>query len=652
MCTPSCSGWQLCGADGGCQDQQGALHFTQPSAALTMKPGTLPVVLAFTNTGLSAYPPSVTLTAAQPDGGLLFNGPVSGDGGTYAQSLNLDAGDGVYALQGTYGLSSDSVSVTVDGTPPTVTVEVQAAPARPADGGWLAPQTWRRDEVPLVLVRGNEPLLDAGLSLEGAAAGVSRRMLGDCTGAGLGAGCLTGACYCFEADFSVPTLNALDGGFALAGTGVDFALNGAAGMKTEPVTRLRWVQDTGSGYVIHASPALASDGTVLVGDTNTNTNGNLYAYAPSGVRKWSQSLGAFEVSPAVGLVNGGATEVVYVAYNTSSGAVAEARSTSGGGLYNLATCAEPTYAARTSFALGQLNGLAGAGIALAHATSPALVAVRPDGALSNQKCDGALVTPNAANAIGANMVTDNAGTYYYPDDTRSVLGFAYTTSWASSPNSAWSQLGAPDGGAATQQFNGLAMNMALGSPHLVVSSAGCSGGPSCAGLAQVGVGSTYPTADWTQGTFSTSPSATDGTGFAFAGDASHSLVKASATGVLSAAATGTPRGAPVLGTKGLVYLQSDNRTLYVFDKTPMLQWAVPNVTGSTGTVYASPALDCNRLQPSAGRPGVLYLAAGSQIAAVVVDSDKLDGTATWPKYQRDARNSGNLQGGNLNPGCP
>ena len=80
---------------------------------------------------------------------------------------------------------------------------------------------------------------------------------------------------------------------------------------------------------------------------------------------------------------------------------------------------------------------------------------------------------------------------------------------------------------------------------------------------------------------------------------------------------------------------------------------------AAGSAQASPTLDCARPFPSgagiSGRPGTLYLPLGDgTVAAVIVESRRLDQTAEWPKYQRDAYNSGNATsvGESLNPGCP
>ena len=45
---------------------------------------------------------------------------------------------------------------------------------------------------------------------------------------------------------------------------------------------------------------------------------------------------------------------------------------------------------------------------------------------------------------------------------------------------------------------------------------------------------------------------------------------------------------------------------------------------------------------SSGVPGVLYAATTSgKVFAVIVDSPGLDPAAPWPRYQHDARNTGN-----------
>jgi NAD-dependent SIR2 family protein deacetylase len=76
--------------------------------------------------------------------------------------------------------------------------------------------------------------------------------------------------------------------------------------------------------------------------------------------------------------------------------------------------------------------------------------------------------------------------------------------------------------------------------------------------------------------------------------------------------------------------------------------------GTSFSVVAPPTLDCNRV--AVNRPGTLYVlgqtgAGAGVLAAIIVDSTKLDPTAPWPKWQRTAGNAGN-PAFPLNPGCP
>jgi hypothetical protein len=74
---------------------------------------------------------------------------------------------------------------------------------------------------------------------------------------------------------------------------------------------------------------------------------------------------------------------------------------------------------------------------------------------------------------------------------------------------------------------------------------------------------------------------------------------------------------------------------------------------SLGEIRAAPTLDCNRLHP-ASATGILYVGSISgKVASYIVDSERL-ANSSWPKYQKDAANSGNTNVTTfpLNPGCP
>ena len=115
---------------------------------------------------------------------------------------------------------------------------------------------------------------------------------------------------------------------------------------------------------------------------------------------------------------------------------------------------------------------------------------------------------------------------------------------------------------------------------------------------------------------------------------------------------------PVAGDGELYSLSSDG-ILYASAFTPSVAAWTTSFSTSNSLSFASPTLDCSR--PATGgagiptRPGTLYLPLGNgNLVSVIVDSHRLEPTAEWPKYQRDAYNSGNYNsvGEGLNPGCP
>lgn len=108
-------------------------------------------------------------------------------------------------------------------------------------------------------------------------------------------------------------------------------------------------------------------------------------------------------------------------------------------------------------------------------------------------------------------------------------------------------------------------------------------------------------------------------------------------------------GTPVLGANSYVYATASNGTVLAAKQDLTTQWAVALPSAIAGTVTASSTLDCNRERPLSGT-GIFYLANGTGwLIAYIVDSPGLDPSAPWPKYQHDARNTGNT---NVSTGCP
>jgi hypothetical protein len=107
---------------------------------------------------------------------------------------------------------------------------------------------------------------------------------------------------------------------------------------------------------------------------------------------------------------------------------------------------------------------------------------------------------------------------------------------------------------------------------------------------------------------------------------------------------GTLQAAPVLGRNGLLYTVNTGGQVQAWAAdTLSSRWEV-SLPGNPQ--FASPTLDCLRdattgAQVAGASVGVLYVPIGANLHAIIVDSPGLDTAAPWPKYQHDARNSGN-----------
>jgi hypothetical protein len=95
--------------------------------------------------------------------------------------------------------------------------------------------------------------------------------------------------------------------------------------------------------------------------------------------------------------------------------------------------------------------------------------------------------------------------------------------------------------------------------------------------------------------------------------------------------------APVVGDHGLLYTAGVDGRLRVWSQADLsARWSIQL---STSPFTASPNLACGA---SGGRPGTLYVASeGGLLHALVVDSHAFDPSSPWPRYQHDARNTGN-----------
>jgi hypothetical protein len=112
-----------------------------------------------------------------------------------------------------------------------------------------------------------------------------------------------------------------------------------------------------------------------------------------------------------------------------------------------------------------------------------------------------------------------------------------------------------------------------------------------------------------------------------------------------------PRNTPVLGANGFVYAVANNGSVAAVDQSSMgVRWT-RGLTGISpaGQVLASATLDCNRERPGSGTGIYFFATSTGWLIGYIVDSPGLDPTAPWPKYQHDARSTGNLS---VSTGCP
>jgi hypothetical protein len=258
----------------------------------------------------------------------------------------------------------------------------------------------------------------------------------------------------------------------------------------------------------------------------------------------------------------------------------------------------------------------------------------------------------SAGAFPANIVTDGV-TAYYPDESGRLTGADIS---APSSIGTVAQFPASPLGAGT--VNGLAL-FANGNRL----AGGGGGGAGVGALLQFIVPSGAD-AGVVAGTPVTAPVVT-GSGDLIAGFRNNSQLElrkyssgavqiGTAVPTSASYSTGTPSiPSPVLGAGDAVYFVATGGYLVAANQSNLaVRYEGPMSSMlALGAVSGAPTLDCNREQP-ASQSGVLYFATeGGYLVSVIVDSKGLDTSAAWPKYQRDAQNSGNA-GRILPPACP
>lgn len=658
-----CDDGQECGA-GGCQNASVEIVVVSQPTVVGQAPQMVSARIQRTGmmgdvSGLK-LPTSVMLT---PSVGLLMTAgstTVAGDG-TFSFSVAALAnanGPGVVTVSfGAQPVTRD-VMVDADTAGPTFTFELDAVP----DAGFITPQgvdlrvpggmpAFRKDEVVLVRVRSTAS--DVGV---GGVQLTARHQMDQPLTLMSSMPC-GGSAYCreFQLDLSVVEMKAFGGPINLSATGSDVVGNPGSGSMPSAfnVTRFNWARQIGLGAttgVIRASPAIGTGGRVFVGVAQGTTTG-VVAVNPNGTQAWAHSRGGVTGPLAVGRSNGVTEWVVFQptappdvgmpsSLNASNGSTGTNCSAGTSGVVSeggLALVGEST------------NEVGGIGLQAGQVGLRATWAI-PNASTCRDTLDGGLSRVQ----LPGNMVATSNSVFFVDSSGRlkqidySLLSLVMTQT----------PLAVNVGGVGT--VNGLAL--------LSGTRVAGGGGPGIGRLFAVETDGGNP---WPAATPFATPVSGPAVGGVAVGGALFAqlrdgldrsvLVRVNAnTGQLEAhtllettfasSFTGNGVPTPALGEDGRVYAVDEAGRLFVvaqnFAPDAGSEWATPLPAPYVGSapMTAGPTLDCNRIRPGS-QSGVLYIATDNGwLVSYLVDAKGLDTTATWPKYARDARNTGNFNG--------
>lgn len=684
QCDPACSTYEVCVAQGGapaCQSRYTALRFVRPPAGQLTDGGVVAVEVQLEprSSGEQVFPPGSELdfrAEPQPDGGVGGTwAAVTGSGGTYSTQWQPPAGEGSYLLrvaQRDGGLSAQ-VQVAVDRTPPALAVSV-VPPTRPeSDGGFEyadpgALQAWGRHQTARVVVE------SASADLEpGSASVVVRGSNGgaDVTDLQLSLGstsCNTGVALCGSVDVPLwrPGLSGFRGSYAVEVTARDRAGNETRNTSASiPVTR--WMWSFNAGAPISTTPAIGSNGTVYFG--TRDSNGVVFALEPIGlngastvVKRWERQLGAVESSLAVGEPGTG-PERVYASANIGGGAALFALASGDGSTAlrcpGTGVANGPSRTALTVLKT-RFSTEADTETAVALADTEGLLSVRPDSTNSNRQCPPGFI--DAMGSSSGSLIAQGTNIYFFGSGGSGsrVFGYLFSTS------SGWSSISAFNPPLSPLQVVGMAFisgDRLLAAGGITVPSP--QGGLFSLNRADGSQGWQYPSPfdqalpvnQFVVGQVGGQEVIFFGrelraggaelVALAVGGTAPLDSVSTSSTSIQSAPVLGAPAasgGSPILYTAATRTATAGVGEVAAWSADGLdLLW---RLSDTVGRVEGSPTLDCARQADGTAANvsyGVLYVpSTNGRLYAFTVDSPRLDTSAPWPKYQRDARNTGNL----------
>jgi len=628
-CSSACAAHQQCVEDM-CLARYSAVVLEQPADGAHVAPGgsvTAQARLELVSGRTANAPENLTLEVTAP-GGMTSTVMLERSAEVYEGEVVLGSAEGEYRLVAKYvaaGLESAPVVVQVDGTAPGFEVALPDYPVRrtPADGTrWTDEDaayagSFRRDEVATVHVWSEDADVAVG-TVELTAQFPNSAAKTYAVEATDVSECPAQAAYCGKVALSLweVEMNAFRAELTLSVSGEDVAGNaGSSGEARLKVTRWKWVHEASTTEQIKASPAVASDGTIVFG-TSAGNSGKLVALNHDGSVKWENALGAVVASPAIG-----STDTVYFAANGSGGANLYAAPLATG--VPSANCAAPSGQVEVSPVVTQTQYSAD--------TSPvetAVVVTESGNNLFSVRPTGTCPFPDDAggSATFPNTLVSKGGELYFGDADGNVRSFSFSNGWTA-------RTGWPISGSAFTR------SLAIGTGDVV------GGGAAATAIFAIPLAGGTP---WTH-----AASAQAWNPVIAAGDRAWvglndqnlmlvTLKNAASSG--STVETGVVQAAPVLGESDRLFTAGkDGSVVARKQSTPESKlWSVSGL----GVLESSPNIDCTRDEATGnkvpGAPGVLYVGSNSgRLYAFIVDARGIDTSAPWPKYQHDPRNTGN-----------
>ncbi|SEU24957.1 PQQ-binding-like beta-propeller repeat protein [Stigmatella erecta] len=659
-CTDECLPYQVCTTEG-CQQRFSALTLKEPANGASLNGGTIPIIAELTEKYVTeAQWPVLAFTATKKDGSPAGSiGTPTRNGNQYTALWtvpNLDEEVTVTVAYTEAGLSATAIvdvdtvapSFTIGSSNPTVrapgSVGVQAEQKEPTAGYESA---FRRDEIVTVTVSSNDDtvtqaqLIVVGIGPEGTPGRTEAPVTVDMQRR---TSCPGGQPVCGEkaVDLSVPEMSGFRGAMVFRAKGQDRAGNeGQSAELPLRVTRWKWAFEADGR--IEGTPALGNQGLIYFGTNSGNRTGKAYGVDGAGTRKWVVPSGDVKGSPAVGELRGN-EEYVYVAARSASNSLLYALRNDGTEKFKC------TYAGGvdipSAIAVGRVGGSGATGevetAVIIYNSSPQarIVRIRPDA--TGLECIDTATTSIPRGIAGA--VVLKGGSVFYGTSESALTSYDISTE-SNTPRPGW-----------PQSFPVAVPALAIVSETVYVG-VGTDSAPSQGSFSKISVngGSVeplYPTSGGSR-VFNFSIGGSETAYFGAETSSSKDLRSLQlGTGTPSAVVSsgvGILRGAPVIGRGGNLYTVNTDgevRAWMPSSATPLTPlWGTKIESGAGDGTNISPTLDCLR-DPSGqavvnARVGVLYVTAETKIHAFIVDSPGLDPDAPWPKYQHDARNTGN-----------